>query len=158
MALKTQGTQLYFIDSEASTVEVITVNCATAINPGGSPADQIETTCLEDFDRSYTPGLRTPGTATATILADPSNTGHVRMFELSQANPPAELKWVIGFSDGSDAPTVDTAGNFNLPTTRSWFEFNGYIADFPFDFQTNTIIQTALSIQRSGVGRLTAKT
>lgn len=155
MSKLTQGTKIYFIDPDDESL--VTVQCATAFNPGGNPADQIEDTCLEDSDRSYQPGLRTPGQASLTINADPTKTSHVRMHELAEENPPPTLKWAVGWSDGTDAPTVDSAGNFNLPTTRTWFTFSGYISDFPFDFQQNAVVTSAVTIQRSGGSTWTKK-
>lgn len=148
MSILAQGTKIYFIDPD--TGEVVPVECATTFSPGGAPADQIEDTCLEDFERSYMPGLRTPGQASMGINADPNNTSHTRMHELSESNPSPTLKWAVGWSDGTAAPTVDTAGDFILPTSRTWFTFQGYIADFPFDFAQNTVVTSTLSIQRSG--------
>jgi len=148
MSKITQGTQIYFIDPTGNTL--VTVDCATTFNPGGSPADQIETTCLEATEREYVAGLRTPGQASMSVNADPTNTSHVRMHELSEANPQPVLSWAVGWSDGTAAPTVDTAGDFILPTTRTWFTFQGYISDFPFDFQLNAVVTSAITIQRSG--------
>lgn len=225
MSILAQGTKIYFIDPDTGLV--VPVECATTFSPGGAPADQIEDTCLEDFERSYMPGLRTPGQASMGINADPSNTSHLRMHELSETNPSPTLKWAVGWSDGTAAPTVGKgvasvtvgaggtgytgtptvtfaappaggttatgavivsagvitgvtitnagsgyvtaptvtfagAGNgatgtavlgaddFVLPTTRTWFTFQGYIADFPFDFAQNTVVTSTLSIQRSG--------
>ena len=148
MSKLTQGTQIYFVDPD--TGDVVTVQCATTFTPGGAPADQIEDTCLESFDRTYQPGLRTPGQASIGLNADPENASHIRMHELSETNPPPELKWVVGWSDGTAAPTVDSAGDFDLPTTRTWFTFHGYISDFPFDFQQNTVVTSNVTVQRSG--------
>ena len=148
MSKLTQGTQIYFIDPDDDSV--VAVQCATTFNPGGAPADQIEDTCLESDDRTYKPGLRTPGQATIGLNSDPENASHIRMHELSETNPPPELKWVVGWSDGTAAPTVDSAGDFDLPTTRTWFTFQGYISDFPFDFQQNTVVTSNVTIQRSG--------
>ena len=148
MSKLTQGTQIYFIDPDDDSV--VAVQCATSFNPGGAPADQIEDTCLESDDRTYKPGLRTPGQATIGLNSDPENASHIRMHELSETNPPPELKWVAGWSDGTDAPTVDSAGDFDLPTTRTWFTFQGYISDFPFDFQQNAVVTSTVTIQRSG--------
>lgn len=39
-----------------------------------------------------------------------------------------------------------------LPKTRTWYIFNAYVADFPFDFQGNAVVSTAASMQRSGAG------
>ena len=150
MSILTQGTQIYFIDSALSSPAIVAVHCATAFNPGGSPADQIEDTCLEAFERSYKPGLRTPGAASMTINADPDQPSHVRLFELSQINPSPTLKWAVGWSDGTAPPTLDVYDEFVLPTTRTWYTFDGYISDFPFDFALNTVVTTAIAIQRSG--------
>jgi len=148
MAKLAQGTQIYFIDPTDDTT-VVTVDCATTFTPGGAPADQIETTCLEDFDREYLPGLRTPGQASMTINADPTNTSHLLMHELSESNPSPTIKWAVGWSDGTSPPTV-TTGDFVLLDTRTWFTFQGYISDFPFDFAMNTVVTSTVTIQRSG--------
>lgn len=158
MSKLTQGTQVFFIDPEGSGPSVVEVECATSFNPGGSPADQIEDTCLAANDRSYKPGLRTPGQATATINADPENASHIRLHELSEENPSPTLKWVVGWSDGpldadglpTSEPGIDSSGDFDLPDDRTWFVFEGYVADFPFDFQLNSVVTTNVSIQRSG--------
>lgn len=151
MSKLTQGTQIYFIDPDDRSL--VTVACATAFNPGGAPADQIEDTCLEDAERSYRRGLRTPGQASMTINADPDTASHVRLHELSEsdaADGSEILQWAVGWSDGTAAPTVDSNGDFNLPTTRTWFTFQGYVADFPFDFSLNAVVTTDVTIQRSG--------
>lgn len=159
MSILAQGTQIYFIDSAASTVEVIAIDCATAFNPGGNPADQIEDTCLEDTTRSYQPGLRTPGQAALTINADPTNESHLRLYELSILDPAPTLKFAVGWSDGTSAPTLDSTGeDFDLPADRTWFTFDGYVSDFPFDFAQNTVVTSAVTIQRSGASAWIPKT
>ena len=136
MSVLTQGTQIYFIDPEfdSNGPGVREVECATTFTPGGNPADQIEDTCLSDTSRSYKPGLRTPGQATLGLNADPENESHVRLHELSETDPSPTLKWAVGWADGTAVPTLDSNGDFVLPTTRTWFIFGGYVSDFPFDF------------------------
>ena len=60
----------------------------------------------------------------------------------------------IGFTGGSGTGAAGTAvvgdGDFVLPSTRTWFLFDGYVSDFPFDFSANTVVTTAATIQRSG--------
>lgn len=148
MSMLTQGTKVFFIDPDDRSL--VQVECATAFNPGGNPADQLEDTCLEDFERSYKPGLRTPSTATLTLNADSANASHIRLYEVSQDNPPPTMKWAIGWSDGNADPVVDSNGDFNLPNTRTWFRFDGYVSDFPFDFQLNSVVTSDVIIQRSG--------
>ncbi|MNY59929.1 hypothetical protein D3C86_1964280 [compost metagenome] len=106
--------------------------------------------------RAYLRGLRTPGTASLTLNADPRNDSHYRLFLLGESNDieDQDVAFAVGWSDGTAAPTAlqDTAGDwdFVLPTTRTWFVFRGYVSDFPFDFAANTVVTTAASIQRSG--------
>ena len=155
MAMLAQGSKLYFIDPDTSAV--VPVECATSFTPGGNPADQIETTCLEDTSRSYMPGLRTPAAASMGLNFDPTNPSHIRMFELSQRDPSPTLNWALGWSDGTDAPTADADGDFILPATRTFFTFQGYLSDVPFDFAANTVVTSTVAIQRSGPGVLVPK-
>lgn len=225
MAVLAQGTQVYMLDPD--TGEVVAIECATAFNPGGAPADQIETTCLEDGTRTYARGLRTPGTATLSINADPQYESHIRLHELSETDSQDYIKFAIGWSDGTEPPTVvsgsisnitvtdpgsdytsatvaisggggsgatatatveageitaititdagvgytsaptvtisgdgsgatavatvtDDGDDFVLPDSRTWFTFEGYVADFPMDFAANSVVTTEVSIQRSG--------
>ncbi|NBA95506.1 phage tail tube protein [Pseudomonas sp. R5(2019)] len=230
MSILTQGTQIYALvptAADPSALEVIEIQCATAFNPGGNPADQIEDTCLSDKVRKYLRGLRTPGQATLTLNADPRNASHVRLHQLSEDDTIDNVSWVVGWSDGAAAPgigrgvssvTVSNGGtgytgtptvtfsappaggttatgtvtvnagvitgvvitnpgsgyvtaptatfagagtgaagtaalgdyDFSLPTTRTWFLFDGYVSDFPFDFAANTVVVTSATIQRSG--------
>lgn len=154
MSMLTQGTQVYALVPPASGTgprSVMEVECATAFNPGGSPKEQIEDTCLSSKERTYKPGLRTPGQASLTINADPNNASHIRLHQLSEADGDGTVKWAVGWSDGTAAPTLNTEGDdFELPESRTWFVYEGYVADFPFDFAANAVVSTAVSIQRSG--------
>jgi hypothetical protein len=151
MSILSQGTNVYVLDPNDGTPAVLKIECATSLSPGGDPADQIEDTCLEAFERSYKAGLRTPGQATMGINADPDNESHLTLYDLSRQNPAPVLKFAVGWSDGTDAPTLNAEEDgFELPNTRTWFTFQGYIADFPFDFSQNTLVTTEVSIQRSG--------
>jgi hypothetical protein len=156
MSILAQGTKVYFIDPD--TDAVTQVQCAISFNPGGAPADQLDDTCLEDFDRSSKPGLRSPGQASLGLNADPQYASHIRLHDLSNDDPSPTLKWAIGWSDGTEDPTADTAGEFVLPTTRTWLTFEGYVSDFPFDFQLNSLVVTNVTIQRSGSSAWVKKT
>jgi len=233
MSMLTQGTQIYVLAPlvGGGGYEVLNIECATAFNPGGSPSDQIEDTCLEETDaRTYLRGLRTPGSASLTVNADSRNASHLRLHQLSNSEDQTPLKWAVGWSDGKNvkptlavagsiasvnvtaggtgytsAPTVAITGgggsgatatavvsggavvgvtitnkgtgytsvptvaftggagsgaiatavrsvvpDFVLPQTRTWFTFQGYVSDFPFDFTGNAVVVTQAAIQRSG--------
>lgn len=155
MSVVTQGTQLYVLANGVARE----VECITAFSPGGNPADQIEDTCLsERSTRTYKKGLRTPAQASATLNADPANASHLMLSNLAESSDQDDLTFAIGWADGEDEPTVGAAGapgavdGLILPDTRTWYVFKGYVADFPFDFQANTVVQTTATIQRSGAG------
>ena len=149
MSVLAQGTQIFFLDPEAN--EIVTVECATTLSPGGQPADQIEDTCLEATTRTYKRGLRTPGQAAMTINADPRNPSHIRLHELSESDTFDEIEWFVGWSDGTEPPTYDSeTDTLTLPESRTWFTFRGYVSDFPLDFSANSVVTTAATIQRSG--------
>lgn len=231
MSILSQGTQIYALVPPLTGLgpkTVLAIECATAFSPGGSPADQIEDTCLEDTSRRYKKGLRTPGQASLTVNADPNNASHIRLHQLSETDGDTTIQWAVGWSDGKAAPTVATGGtldavtigaggtgyttaptvsftggggtgaagtatvsggavtgvnitnpgtgytspptvaftgagtgatasavvaladSFDLPETRTWFVFEGYVSDFPFDFAANAVVSTAATIQRSG--------
>lgn len=160
MSVLTQGTQIYFIDPVNG--QVIEVGCPTAFNPGGNPADQLDDTCLADATASSKPGLRRPGQATIQLNADPSDESHVRLFELSNDNSQSDIHFIVGWSDGTAAPTsvADSNGIYDfatLPTSRTWYAFDGYVADFPFDFALNALVASTVTVQRSGPAQWTQK-
>ena len=165
MSVKTQGSQLYGLFPDPATpgkFKVMEVECITDFNGGGNPADQIEDSCLSETSRKYKRGMRTPSQATFNVSADPENESHVALYEAAEDDSGAydDIKWALGWSDGKDiAPTLNLAGDdFELPATRTWFLFSGYVTDFPFDFQANTVVKTACAIQRSGRGFWVRKT
>lgn len=155
MSILTQGTQIFALVPSATgsgPYTVLEIEHATSFDPGGAPAEQIEDTSLDAQERTYKKGLRTPGSASLGLNADPTNASHIRLHQLSEADGDTGIKWVVGWSDGKGVvPTVSTQGNdFELPATRTWFSFEGYVSDFPFNFALNAVVTTTVTIQRTG--------
>jgi len=153
MARKTQGTMLYTVDPYDDSILV--VGCVISIDGIDTTLDQIETTCLSSAARTYEAGLATPGSASFGINFDPSDASHVRLHELKVAG--TTLPWAVGFSDGTAPPTVDSDGDFVLPTTRSWIDFEGFMNSYPFSFALNAVVTSTVGIQISGEPVVTAK-
>lgn len=149
MAKLTQGTTLYWIDG--TTVQAV---AATNISGISSQRDSIETTDLTSTAKTFAAGLMSPGNAQFSIQFDPSNAVHKKLHEAYVAG--TSLKWALGWSDGTAAPTI-TTGNFTLPTTRSFLQFEGFIQDVTFDFSLNTVVTSQVSVQVSGMPVLTVK-
>lgn len=144
MAKKTQGTMLYFNDPVAG---VVKVGCPTNITGITAARDQIETTCLDSEARTYEAGMPTPGQATFTINFDTDDSSHLLIYDLWRAGE--KVDWALGWSDGDAPPTLDSAGDFDLPGSRSWIVFNGYVADVPVDFALNDVVTANVSVQVS---------
>jgi hypothetical protein len=153
MAIPTQGTDMFAIDPEDGSL--IEVGCVTSIDGIDTTIEQIETTCLSAMARTYIAGLATPGSATFGINTDPSDPSHIRLHQIKTAGD--TIKWAIGWSDGTSNPTVGSDGDFDLPSTRSWITFEGFINSFPFSFAQNSVVQSTVGIQISGDPVLTAK-
>lgn len=153
MAVLTQGTQLYICDPQTNSI--LEIECPTAVSGIEASRDQIETTCLNGTSRTYEPGMPSPGQASVTIQFDPAEPSHVRLHELYVAG--TKVNWAIGYSDGTAPPTADSNCNLVLPTSRSWIDFNGYVANFPFDFALNTVVTSNISIQLSDFPQVSPK-
>ena len=147
MAIKTQGTDLYALDPSDNSL--IVVGCVTSIDGIDTTIEQIEVTCLGDSARRYEAGLATPGAATFGINFDTADASHVRLHQLKVLGE--NMQWAIGWSeDPGTPPTVDSNGDFVLPTSRSWIVFEGFMNSFPFSFAQNSVVQATVGIQVSG--------
>lgn len=150
--VKTQGTELYFIDASvsASDPDMIKLACPTGITGLGGTKDQIEDTCLDALtDKTFVAGLGNPGQVTVPFNLIPRETSHQLLFTLKEAG--TTLKWMACLSEGTTAPTVDTDDLFVAPAGRTSFAFDAYIADVIIDIATNEIVRGTLTLQRSGV-------
>lgn len=144
MSIKTQGTNLFFIDSAA----VVTMQCPTGITGLGGTRDQIETTCLNATDdKSYVSGLGNPGQVSVPFVFDPQAASHQALIDLHDSGD--VTSWAIGFSDGTATPTI-VSGEFAFASTRTYAEFSAFVADINIDVATNEVVRGTLTLQRSG--------
>jgi hypothetical protein len=149
--VKTQGTELFFVDTLTSSVPaVVKLACPTGITGLGGAADQIETTCLDALvDREYARGLGNPGQVSVPFNLIPTAVSHQLLFDLKDAG--TVVSWLACLSDGSaDPTTVDSNDVIVPPASRTSFGFQGYIADVTIDIATNEIVRGTLTLQRSG--------
>lgn len=148
---KTQGTELFFVDTLTSSVgAIVKLACPTGITGLGGAADQIETTCLDALvDREYVRGLGNPGQVTVPFNLIPTDVSHQLLFDLKEAGD--TISWLVCLSDGTSDPTVvDSNDMITPPTGRTSFGFQAYIADVNIDIATNEIVRGTLTLQRSG--------
>ena len=144
MSIKTQGTNLYFIDSAA----VVTMGCPTGITGLGGTRDQIEVTCLNATDdKSYVSGLGNPGQISVPFVFTPTDASHQTLLDLHDTGTITE--WAIGLSDGTAAPTI-VSGALAFATSRTYAAFDAFVADIAIDIATNEVVRGTLTLQRSG--------
>jgi hypothetical protein len=152
MALKTQGTELFFVDDLTSSVPaIVKLVCPTGVSGLGGAADQIESTCLGDLvDKAFVRGLGNPGQVSVPFNLDPQAASHQLLFDLKDAG--TTISWLAALSDGNAAPTqVDSNDVIVPPATRTSFGFLAYVSDVNIDIATNEIVRGTLTLQRSGV-------
>lgn len=150
MSLKTQGTSLFVLIPGTSD-SIVRITCVKEVTGVGAGAkDQIDVTCLEDTeDRQFVAGLASPSAVTMTVNYDPADGEYESLLDLKESG--ANTRFFLGLSDGakSIAPTL-SSDVVTFPPTRSFLEFQGFISEFPFDFAQNTVITSAITVQRSG--------
>ena len=151
MAKKTQGTSLFALIPGSSPI-IARITCVTSITGLGAGArDQIDVTCLEDLtDRQFEAGLASPSAVSFSVNYDPADIGYEQLYQLKESGE--KTQFFIGLSDGplSAAPTLGVGDAITFPNTRSFLEFTGFVSEFPFDFAQNSVITSAITVQRSG--------
>lgn len=148
--VKTQGTELFFVDTISSSVAaLVKLACPTGVTGLGGAADQIEDTCLDNQgDKTYQRGLGNPGQVSVPFNLIPRDTSHQVLFDLKDAG--TVLSWIACLSESDTDPTLDSFDEIVAPVDRTSFAFEGYIADVNIDIATNEIVRGTLTIQRSG--------
>lgn len=152
MSQSSQGTQLWFIDP--ATNDLVEVTCPTGITISAAAREQLDVTCLGDTERKYKRGLGNPSTVTFSVFFDTSDVSHVLLEDMLLSNNTNEQEenttFIVGIGNGTAAPLVDTSGDVTFPTTRSYYTFEGYVADGPIDIQIAAENTVEFSIQMSG--------
>ncbi|SDW95046.1 phage tail tube protein [Lysobacter enzymogenes] len=154
--LRTQGSELFFVDALSSSVAaVLKLACPTGITGVNAGArDQLEDTCLDNtVDKTYKGGLGNPGQISVPFNFIPSNASHQILFDLKESGD--VIEWMVGFSDGSAVPTLDSDDKMIPPAAplRTTIGFDAFVSDVAIDVATNEIVRGTLTLQRSGAVR-----
>lgn len=154
MAIRTKGTELFLIwINGTSGYQAVKVGCPTGITGLSGAKTQIPTTCLDDTEETFVAGMAQPGKMTVNLDFDTSKISHLDLWDLNLSGTVST--WVIGFTGSTSPPTVNSStGVVTYPTGRSYISFDGYVDDFPTDFALNSVIKTAMTVQRSGARTL----
>lgn len=152
MSVKTQGSQLYILDTtDSSGCALLKVECVTNFGGLSNPREQIDVTCMESDSREFVGGLSTPGQLNVTVNFDPRNESHMKLYEFWKSNSD-NFKAAIGFGGPRDTdPTIASgACDFDFPTERTFIAFDGYVVDVPLEGAVNSVWTSVIPIQISG--------
>lgn len=153
MAHKTQGLGLFFQKDADTVIKAGRVVDFSNFNGTRSQIDVTDTDDIEEFE--YEAGLKNPGAITVNLNTDFTDASQTDLEALYDSG--AKVKWFIGLSDGTAVPTV-TDDTFTIPTTRTFIEFTGYIADLSLSSAKNDIMRGTMQVQRSGPRTIHRKT
>lgn len=148
MAMKTKGTSLYLIDPRA--IALYKFHCPKGIDDPGVTIPEVDATCLDSEGMESDPGMPSTGAVSVTFDFDVAVASHLLLQELiAEAVKPL---WALGYSDGTDNPTVDSNGEFILPATRSWKNYGpAYVAGLSESFAVNQNVASTMSFKPSGL-------
>lgn len=148
--VKTQGTELFFVNPLGTDPEIVKLVCPTGISGLGGAGDQIEDTCLDTTgDKTYQRGLANPGQVSVPFNLIPRDASHQDLFALKDGGE--VLSWLAALSESTTDPTtMDSDDRITPPADRTSFGFMAYIADVNIDIATNEIVRGTLTLQRSG--------
>ena len=151
MSIKSQGTQIYFVDTVSipNTPKLVKLDCPTGVQGVGSGAkSQINDTCLDAIEsESYLAGLASPAALSVPYNFDPAKVSHQTLNKLKDKGE--VVTWMICLSDGTEAPVL-AAADITPPGGRSSVKFKAYVAENTVEVATNEVVKGTASLQRSG--------
>ncbi|MEN8380784.1 phage tail tube protein [Acinetobacter radioresistens] len=152
MAIRTQGTSIFISDGTTITE----LGCITALDFGSDSVSRIDNTCLQETkSKAYISGLSDPGEGSITFNVDEEDASHLKLLEW--ADDRTELTFYIGASGSTDKPTIST-GTVSVPTTRSFWTFQGNLANSTPSIEQDSLVSYQVSMQRSSAVTFIPKT
>ncbi len=156
--LKTAGTKLLWAigwsDGRVTDTGGKSVGIPPSISLAGGLSALAVTAGGEDYTTaptvSITGGGGTGATATATIAG-----GAVTGFNITNpgsgyTSAPTVTLTGGGGTGATASAVINSEVDFELPETRTWITFEGYMNSFPFTFALNDVVKSTVGIQVSG--------
>jgi len=143
-AIKSQKTEIYWASAATAVTKLV---CPTNISGLGGARDQVDTTCFDDIERTFLPGLGNPGQVTVAFNVHMGELSHEDVLALKASG--AVVSWGIYSSDSATAPTA-VGSVMQTVADRVSAIFSGYVSDVNIDIAGNDIWKGTVTIQRSG--------
>jgi hypothetical protein len=125
-----------------------------SVAQGGSISSVTVTDGGEDYTSAptivFSGGGGTGAVATATVSGGTVTAVTITNPGAGYTSPPT-VSFTGGDGTGATATVTLSGGcEFDLPDTRTWVTFSGYISGFSFGIPSNNVVQATISLQRSG--------
>lgn len=156
MRIKVQKSQLFYFDG----TEIHRVQCAKQVELGTDTEEDIDVTCLDDEEDNFDAGKKTPGEGSLSIDLDDENESHLGLVALSKSNPRKKVMWYLGSSNSDDAPTVEAGSpaTVSLPTTRTWWVWEGYLKLAEKTFEKGQFVGYKFPMKKTSIVNETIRT
>jgi hypothetical protein len=142
--VKSQKTELYYASAATTAAKI---PCITSVSGLGGARDQIDTTCLDDTDRTFVAGFGNPGQVTVEMHFKTESAVQEALFELKEAG--TTVSWGIYSSQTATVPTA-VGSEMQVVVDRSSAIFDAYISDMNVEIAGNDIWKVTMVLQRSG--------
>lgn len=144
--LRTQGTELWYVSGPTAVTKVGNI---TSFGDFGKQANDLQTTNLDSTAVEKIPGLPDNGDASLTINVDPGSVAHKYLESI--AGTATRVEFLIGYSDGTTAPTA-AANAMVAPvaTARTSDRFLAGVKSFRKSVGTDAILSANVALSISG--------
>lgn len=146
MSKQVKGTQVFVIDTLASSPTVKSPSCITTLTINLPPIIAVIEECL-DTGRAEEPGDFDIGEATLSLAYDESDESHTLLEDLYLAK--VKTWFIIGKSDGTSDPTIGSGGD-PVMTGRSGSAILGYISAMSEEFPAGQRVTRNATIRYDG--------
>lgn len=143
--LKTQGTEVYILDSTDTGNEVRKIGQITNVGEFSPSTTEIETTDLDSTKKEFVNGLTDNGTITIQYNYDPQDSSQANLLSRQGG---ANVRFLIACSESSTDPTYSSG--YTLPTDRTTFDFTAGVQNVGKGAQVDDIWRGSFTLRVSG--------
>lgn len=144
--IKTQGSQIWVLDTTQSPPALIKISNNTQLGDFGPQGNDIDVTNLESTAMEKLSGLPDNGDVTLNLnLAD-----IVSHRWLSDNVNGDRFRFLVGYSDGTGVPTIGALDTITPPTGRTCDAFLASVKSFRKSVNTNDAIRATAALVVSG--------
>lgn len=148
--LKTQGVELFLLDSTDSGNEVRKIVKISGISGVGGSAGEIDITNFDSTAKEFLTGLKDSGSVTFNFNYDPEAASHATLLGLEGGS---NVRFVICGSEAATDPTYTST--YVIPTDRTTIDFTAGVQSVTLDLSTDDAWRGSGTLRVSGAYTIT---